>query len=499
MLYFRQIIVMLVSLYTVRVVLETLGTEDYGIYNVVAGVVAMFGFLGNSMAAASQRYFSFEIGRGDFNRLKKTFSLFFMLYVLIAIVVLVLAETIGLWFVHNKLVVPLERMSAARWIYQFSIISFLLTIMTTPYTALIIAHEDMNIYAFGSIIEALLKLISVFLLRIIVFDKLQLYGILMCIATFISTAIYRVFCRIKYQESKFHIYFNAVLFKEYADFAGWNLFGTISVIMRDQGINLLLNQFFNAGIISARSISFSISGAVSSFMFNFNIAMRPQIIKYYASEKKDDMIYLIFNNAKISYFLMYAFALPLILEIPIVLSLWLKNPPHYTIIFTRFVLFEMLLGAFSFGFASGITATGKIRMREIAVGGIYFLNLPLSWLAILFTGQPYSVALVMAFLTLIALIAEALIAQRLLSLPLGQYFCRVVISLCIVSAISLVLPVILHAILPQGIFRLFIVTFTSILSLCISTYLCGLNDVERSVIKKIIINKINEFHKQWTK
>jgi O-antigen/teichoic acid export membrane protein len=491
MLYFRQILIMLVSLYTVRAVLETLGAEDYGIYNLVAGVVTMFGFLGNSMSAASQRYFSFEIGRGDFNGLEKTFSLFLMLYVIIAILVLLFAETIGLWFVHNKLVIPSERVNAARWIYQFSIISFLLTIMATPYTALIIAHEDMNIYAFGSIVEVLFKLISVFLLRIVMFDKLQLYGILMCIATFISTTIFRVFCKIKYRESKFHFYFNVFLFREYFCYTGWNLFGIISVIMRNQGINILLNQFFNAGVIAARSISFSINSAVSSFMFNFNTAIRPGIIKYCASGKKDKMISLIFRSTKISYFLMYAFTLPLVLEMPIVLSLWLKNPPPYTVIFTRLVLIELLVGSLSVGFSSGITATGKIKTRELVIGGIYFLNLPLSWLAIVFVGPPYLVTWILIFLTFITLIAEVQIAHRLLSFSLGQCFNKVMMPLGKVTIISLILPVILHGILTQSFLRLCIVTFISILSLCISMYLCGLNDAERNFVKKVIINKIN--------
>lgn len=482
-----------------RVVLETLGAEDYGIYNTVAGVVTMLGFLSNSMAAASQRYFSFEIGRGDFNRLEKTFSLFFLLYVLIAVVVLLLAETIGLWFIHNKLVVPPGRISAARWIYQFSIISFLLTIMTIPYTALIIAHEDMNIYAFGSIVDVLIKMLGVFLLQIVSFDKLQLYGILMCIATFISTAIYWVFCRIKFQESKFHIYFNAGLFKEYAGFSGWNLFGAASVAMRNQGMNILLNQFFNTGVIAARSISFSINGAVTSFMFNFNTAIQPQIIKYYASGQKDDMISLIFLSTKISYFLMYVFVLPLVLEMPIVLLLWLKNPPQYTEIFTRLTLIELLVGSLSVGFSSGIIATGKIKIRQVVVGGIYFLNLPLSWLTILFSGQPYYTALIMIFLTFIALIVEILISRRLLLFPLVHCFSEVMIPLCIVSVVSLIVPVILHGILVQSLTRLCIVTVTSVLSLCISMYLCGLNDVERNLVKKVIINKINMFHKHWAK
>jgi hypothetical protein len=234
-------------------------------------------------------------------------------------------------------------------------------------------------------------------------------------------------------------------------------------------------------------------------MFNFNVAMRPQIIKCYASAQKDEMISLVFRCVKASWFLMYIFALPLTLEMSTVLSLWLKNPPQYTAMFTRLALIEILIGSFSVGFSSGITATGKIMMREIVVGGIYFLNLPLSWFAIAFAGLPYYVALVMVCLTFIALIAEILIAQRLLFFPLKRLFSDVMLPFIMVSIISMVLPVVLHSILTQGIFRLCIVTVTSVLSLCISMYLCGLNHAERSLVKKVVINRIKMFCKHRTK
>ena len=241
MLYFRQILIMLVSLYTVRVVLNVLGAEDYGVYNVVAGVITMFSFLSNAMATASQRYFSFDLGKNDNEQLKTTFSITFQIYILLALVVLFFAETVGLWFVNHKLVIPQERMLAANWIYQAAIFSFLLTLITAPYMADIIAHERMNVYAYVSIVEVGLRLVIVFLLKVLPYDKLIVYGLLHTTVSFINTSLYRLYCHKHYEECKFHFVKDVDLFKEIISYSGWNLFGTASTVVRKQGITILLN------------------------------------------------------------------------------------------------------------------------------------------------------------------------------------------------------------------------------------------------------------------
>ena len=327
MLYFRQILIMVVSLYTVRVVLNTLGAEDYGIYNVVAGVVTMFSFLSSSMATASQRYFSFALGENDNEKLKKYFSMSFTIYCLIALIVLVLAETVGLWFVVNKLVVPMERKDAAFWIYQASVFSMIFTILTAPFMASIIAHEDMNIYAYVSIIEVVLKLGIVFLLPLFAIDKLIFYGLLMAVVVFINTAIYRTICVKKYSECKFSFFWEKDLFKELISYTGWNMFGAAVGVFKYQVVNIILNQFFNPIVNTARGIAQQVNSAVNSFAQNFSTAVRPQIIKTYASGEKDKMLQLMFRSCKATFLLMYVFALPLILEMPYVLKLWLKNVP----------------------------------------------------------------------------------------------------------------------------------------------------------------------------
>ena len=290
MLYFRQFLIIVVNLYTVRVVLNTLGASDYGIYNVIAGTVTMLGFLSNSMAMASQRFFSFELGRGDEIVLQKTFAVTLFIYVVLALGVILFAETIGLWFVYNKLVIPPERMSAALWIYQFAILTFVVKILTTPYMSAIIAHEDMSVYAYVSIIEVVLNLLIVFILSVLPYDKLILYGFLMLIVVSINTALYRYYCSRHYKECCFRLLWDKVLLKNIGSYVGWNFFGSFCVMLKDQGVNILLNLFFGTLINAAQAIASQVNGAIMSFAQNFTTALRPQIIKSYAVHKNDEAL-----------------------------------------------------------------------------------------------------------------------------------------------------------------------------------------------------------------
>ncbi|GHV08385.1 hypothetical protein FACS189485_19820 [Spirochaetia bacterium] len=493
MLYFRQILIMLVSLYTVRVVLNTLGVEDYGIYNVVAGVVTMFGFLSGSMASASQRYFSFEIGRGDIEQLKKIFSLSFLIYLIIAVLVLVLAETIGLWFVNNKLIIPPERMDAARWVYQFSILSFLFTVLTTPYMALIIAYEDMNIYAYVSIVETALKLGIVFLLRIILADKLQLYGILLCAVALLNTTIYRTICKIKYRECKVVFYWDIDLFKEITSYTGWNLFGASVGIFKHQAVNILLNQFFNPVVVAARGIASQVNGAVVSFSQNFSTAIRPQIIKNYAAGEKDKVLSLMFQGAKGTYFLMYVFTLPLVLEMPFVLSLWLKNPPEDAALFTRLALIDALADSVSFPIMAAAQATGHIKLYQALVGGILLLNLPVSWIA-LSCGAPAEAVMVIAvMITIVAFLVRLVLVKRLIDFSLFSFCKKVVLPIAAVSLFAAIIPAVIYVNTDEHLLRFCAVFAVSIVSACGWMYAIGLNTVERQQVRAMIKKSI--FHR----
>ena len=493
LLYFRQILIMLVSLYTVRVVLNVLGAEDYGIYNVVAGVVTMFGFLSGAMATASQRYFAFDLGKEDYEHLKTTFSVTFQIYVLLAAIIVVLAETIGLWFVMNKLVIPLERMTAAIWIYQAAVFSFLLTLITTPYMASIIAHENMNIYAYVSIVEAVLKLAIVFLLQVLDYDKLILYALLLTSVSFINTGIYRIYCKKHYIECKFKYVKSKALFKEIVSYSGWNLFGALSGILKRQGINIILNLYFGALVNAAYSIALQVSSSTTTFSQNFVTAMRSPIIKAYAAGHYTETKRMVFSGCKFVFFLVLLFALPLILEMDIILNLWLKNEvSEIMITMTRLMVIEVLILSMSYLIMALAQATGKIKTYQSVVGGILLLNLPISWI-ILECGFPsYSVVIVAVIIDLISMLARVSIVGKLTFFNVREFFFKVALPCILVTLISLVIPLFLHLNENIGLLRLSEVTITSIIFIVLSAIIIGATKSERKILfdkTRILVDK----------
>lgn len=486
MLYFRQILIMLVSLYTVRVVLNVLGAEDYGIYNVVAGVVTMFSFLGNAMATASQRYFSFDLGKNDNEHLKTTFSVTFQIYILLALFVVLIAETLGIWFVNHKLVIPEERLTAANWIFQAAIISFLLTLITTPYMAAIIAHENMKVYAYVSIVEVGLKLGIVFVLRFLPYDKLIIYGILLAIVALINTSLYRIYCYKHFSECKFRFVKDKELFKEIVSYSGWNLFGSVSTVVRKQGITILLNLFFGPIVNAARAVSSQVSSAVMSFAQNFSNALKPQIIKLYAAEKRDDMQKMLMSGTKIVFFLMFIICVPFYFEAPYVMKLWLKTVPEYTVLFVRLVTIHALIDSISYPLMAVVQATGKITLYQIIVGGCRILNLPISYIFLKLGYAPETVFIVEILISILSLVFRIIIAQHILNYNLALAFTKLLLLFLILILLSTIPLVILIKELQQnfGYFTIFVII--SILWSGIIIFFVGLNQTE----KKRIINKV---------
>jgi O-antigen/teichoic acid export membrane protein len=494
-LYFKQILLTTVSLYTVRVVLNTLGAEDYGIYNVIVGLVTMFSFIRDSMVLSIQRYFSYELGRGDFERLNQIFNQNFTVNIIIAFLVLLLAETIGLWFVSNKVVIPIERKDAALWAYHFSILSFLLSILVIPYMAMIIAHEDMNIHAYGSVIEAILKLGVVFILNFIAWDRLKLYGTLMCIVTFIHTIIYSVICIMKYHECKIKFYWDNKLFKDMISYTGWNIFPVAGDILQRQGITILLNQFFNPAVVVARGISLSINNTVVTFSQNFNMALRPQIIKTHAANQKKKTLTLVFSGTKMTYFLMYVFALPLFIELPYILLIWLKNPPEYLAIFTRLTLINILITSLSYPLLSLVQATGKTKIYQGIAGVIGLLNFPASWIVVSIGFEAYSVMIISILITCVVFVIQLIILKTHFNFPLLNFLKEVIFLLILVTVLSACMPFFLHSFFEQSFKRLCIVIAASVLSIFGFVYLLGLKPMERQkakqFLKKYLMNKLN--------
>ncbi len=440
MLYFRQILVMIVSLYTVRVLLKALGVIDYGIYNVVAGMVTMFSFVSSSMAAASQRFFSYDLGKKNFAHLKCIFSQTVLVYLCFSVVFLIVAEAIGIPFIKYKLVLPDERKIAAYWVFEFAIVAFVFTMMTTPYMSVITAHEYMNIYAVVSLIEVTLKLIIVFLVQFFCFDKLICYSILLTIVTIINTTIYRCICKKKFSECRFKFYFNRVEVKEMIDYVGWNFFGNLANVARNQGVNILLNLFFGPVVNAARSVASQIYTALISFTTNFSNALRPQIIKSYAAQNKSYMLDLMFAGTRFVFYLMLVICLPLYFKADFILNLWLKNPPQHTLVFMRLVIIEVLIECISHPLMSVSQATGKIRLYQSAVGITLVLNLPVSYYFLKLGYEPEVVYIIGISFAAIATVLRILIVQNLIGENLVKRFIQILFRFMLVLIASFFVP-----------------------------------------------------------
>ena len=360
-LYFRMLLIMLVSLFSVRVVLSTLGVVDYGIYNVVGGIVTMFSFLSGTMASASQRFFAFDLGKKDFNQLRKTFKMTVTIYIIISIFILILAETIGLWFLNTQMVIPIDRVYAANWIYQFSIFTFVITMLTIPYNAVILARENMSVYAYISIVEVLLKLGIIYSLLIFSIDKLQLYAFLIFVTACIVSLCSILVCKTKYKESSFSFYWNRKLFKSMFGYSTWMLIGSMTTILSNQGLNILINIFFGPAVNAARAVAYQVNFAVVSFSNNFYTSVRPQIIKSYSTGDNKYMINLAIQSSKFSFYLLLLIALPIIFQTEFILNLWLKNITNSMVIFSQLIIIFSIVMSLENPLSTIVQATGNLK------------------------------------------------------------------------------------------------------------------------------------------
>lgn len=489
MLYFRMMLMMLVSLYTVRVVLKTLGVVDYGIYNVVGGVVTMFSFLSGTMAAASQRYFSFELGQKNYAQLKKTFTMTMTIYFIIAIVITALTETIGLWFLNTQMTIPTDRIHAANWIFHFSILSFMMTMLTVPYNALIIAHERMSIYAYVSIIEVSLKLLIVYLLVLFSFDKLKLYAVLSFGVTSLVTSIYRTYCQRKFNECRFAFYWDKFLFKEILSYSGWNLFGALAGVFNNQGINILLNIFFGPIVNTARAIAYQTNSAINQFVNNFTTATRPQIIKFYASGDKDKMLTLVLQSSKFSFFLLFLLSMPVLLETKFIFTLWLKDVPDFVVSFTRLMIVVALIDSLSYPLMTTAQATGKIKKYQAVVGGIMLLNLPVSYILFKLSFSPQSTLYAAIIISAICLWTRLYFLKNMVQLSVTRYLIKVIMPIVLVIITSHLLPFIFSMIMDEGMMRLLAIIASSFTSVILSVFLIGLSTNEKKYLSEIIFKR----------
>lgn len=486
LLYFRMMLTMLVSLYTVRVVFSTLGLIDYGLYSVVGGIVVMFSFLSNTMAAAAQRFFAFDLGRNDLTQLKRTFSLTTTIYFIISIIVFILAETIGLWFLNTQMIIPSERMDAANWIYQFSIASFIVTIIVIPYNAIIIARENMAVYAYVSIVEVVLKLVIVYMLLLISFEKLKLYAILMFATTCLVSFIYLVICKRKYPECTHEFHWDKSLFLTLMSYSGWNLFGALAGVMNNQGINILLNLFFGPTVNAAVGIAYQVNNNVTQFVMSFHTAVKPQITKYYAAEEKDKMMILAFNSSKYSYFVLLIISMPILLEANYIFILWLKSVSDYMVLFTRLIIIIALIDSLSYSLQTVAQATGKIKLYQVVVGGMMLLNIPSSYILVKMGFPPQSTMYTAMSISVISLLLRLLMLRQLVKLPILKYIRQVIMRVIFVSITAPIIPLFIYLREDQSIKRLILVGASGLITCLITIYFIGLTAYERRYFIKAI-------------
>ena len=483
LLYVRTLFIMLVTLYTSRVVLNTLGVTDYGIYNVVGGVVAMFGFINGSMSSATQRYIIFALGRGDMENLQNVFSTALQIHVLIAVLIIILGETVGLWFMYTQMQIPADRMDAAFWVLQCSIVSTAVMVISVPYNADIIAHEKMSTFAYISILEAVLKLAIVFALVLSPFDRLIFYTFLILAVQLLIRLCYSHYCNRHFEESKYKHVWDKSLFKEMIGFAGWSMFGNLAGVLFGQGLNMLLNVFFGPVVNAARAVSVQVQSAIQQFVGNFQMALNPQITKTYAKGEMDEMHKLMFRSARFSFYLLFFLSLPVLFETEFILTVWLKTVPDDTVIFLRIMICTSLIYTLANPLIVANQATGKVRMYQIVCGSILLMILPVSYVCLKLGCPAYSVFIVHFVMESIAQLARMIMLRPLIGIRISDYIKNIYVRVVTVVALSVFVPFVVYENMDDTVARFFAMCLICVLSVSTVVYTVGLSRNERVFVK----------------
>ena len=493
LLYFRMLFMMVVSLYTSRVILNALGVEDFGIYNVVGGVVAMFTVISGSLSAAISRFITYELGKGDQSKLNKIFSASVTIQLLLSLIIVVLIESVGVWFLNAKMTIPEDRMAAANWVLQFSIITFVINLISVPYNAAIIAHEKMSAFAYISILEAVCKLAIAFLIIVSPIDKLIFYAILMCAVSIIVRLTYGHYCKKHFAECNYHFHWDKEILKKMFGFAGWNFIGASSAVLRDQGVNIVINIFCGPAVNAARGISSQVNSAIMGFVNNFTTALNPQITKSYASGDHKYMMTLIFQGARLSFYILLLLSLPVILNAHNILKLWLSNVPEHTELFVQLILICAMGESLSNTMVTAMLATGNIRNYQIVVGGLQMMNLPISYICLRLGFMPESVLIVAIVVSQCCLAARLYMLRGMIGLSSIQYMKKVYLNVIVVTLLSLAVPVLLSKYMEEAFFSFVVLSLVSIVCTLIVEFYVGCNGKEREfVVDKVkgLKNKI---------
>lgn len=491
LLYFRMLFLMVISLFTSRITLQTLGVDNFGIYNVVGGIVAMFSIMSGSLSNAISRYITFELGKGDKKILKKVFSTAVNVQIIMAVIIAVLIEIGGVWFLNYKMNIPDGRMVAANWVLQFSIISFAVNLISIPYNAAIIAHEKMSAFAYISIYEAVMKLVVVYLIVISPFDKLIVYSFLILLISLSLRLIYGVYCKRKFEECSYMFILDKPLLKKMTSFAGWNFFGAGSFLLMTQGVNMLLNMFFGVALNAARGIATQVENVVNQFTTNFGTAINPQITKSYAKGDYAYMHKLVFAGSKYSFFLVVVLCVPIILEANQILHLWLGLVPEYAVVFLRLTLMISMLSVVSNTLVTSMMATGDIKKYQIIVGGLGMIIFPVVYILYKLGFSPQWSYYIQLIIFVFQLICRLYLLKDMIKLPVLSFVKEVLFKDIVVLCLTMILPLLLIWNMEETLVRFISVCAVCELSAFISIYFGGLNHSERAKVIEFLSKKLH--------
>ncbi len=486
----RMIVVMFITFYTSRVILEILGVVDFGVYNVVAGFVTMFGFFNSSLSNGIQRFYNFELGKNGVDGARRVYNMAMVIQILLAALIVLPAEIIGTWYLHNKMVIPEDRMFAAEWIFQLSLVTFVLHIIQVPYTAAVMAHEKMDFFALISVLDVTIKLAGVLIIPLLSSDSLVLYGVIMASVALFNLLAYIWYTKRNFKEVKIEKIFRPSLFRDMLSFSGWNIFGTLGQMLKDQGVNLILNLFFGPVVNAARGIANQVNGGLQSFVTNITIPVRPQVVQSYAQGDIQRSLNLTYTISKISCYFLLLMALPILLEINYVLHIWLgDNIPEQTSIFVTIIVLNSFLNNLNAAISGIVHATGKMKTYQLCGGSISLVSVLLVYIAMLIWDIPPIALIVILCLDIIRQIVALYVLKSIVKeFSLGLYCQDVIWPVAIVSLLSLIIPLTLHSFMEEGFLRLVTVLISSIISIPTSIYAVGLNNNERRFVKQLLKN-----------
>ena len=491
LLYVRMLFMMVIGLYTSRVILDKLGEVDFGIYNVVGGFVTMFAVISGAMTSATQRFLSFEIGKGKEGNVKGIFSTMVYIHLFLALVILFLGEVVGVWFLNAHMNFPVGRYEAANWVFQLSLLVFILNVINVPYNGALIAYEKMSAFAYFSIFDAIFKLAICYVITLTPFDKLIVYAALMALIQIALLLMYFFYCKNKFKECKFTGKFNKEYGRNVGSFVSWNLIGSLAGIAKEQGVNVVLNMFFGPAVNAARGLSVQVKTAVSNFAMGFFTAVRPQIVKSYAAGDTSRFTELIFNSGKFTFFLLWLICLPVMLRIDNILLFWLGNVPDWTAQFVIWILiFNLINCSFCDPMWQGIQAIGELK-KYVAIGSfIYFLAFPITWIAFKFNGSPLLAFQILVLVRICYFIITTLIFRKYSYFSLYKYAQSVLSPVLKVVIVSLILSFLINEVMPYDFISTVIVCLLTVFLVGFSIYIVGLNLNERVLLLETIKKKL---------